>query len=124
MRIKVIREPRTWEDALDYCKARHSRLLWIEDEEDQEAVEQWLKFTYTGSSKRLWIGLKQSSVFGFWIWSDRIVNYKNWENGKQPEMPLSNHCGVIDAETFEWSDESCDHRLPFLCEEDIIYMKT
>ncbi|XP_032444872.1 secretory phospholipase A2 receptor [Xiphophorus hellerii] len=124
VRIRVIKEPKTWEDALDYCKTRHSRLLWIEDEEDQKAVEQWLNFIYADSSKRLWIGLRQSSVFGFWIWSDRIVNYKNWENGKQPEMPLSNHCGVIDAETYKWSDESCKHNLPFLCEEDIIYMKT
>ncbi|XP_017158326.1 secretory phospholipase A2 receptor-like isoform X2 [Poecilia reticulata] len=124
VRAIVIKEPKTWEDALNYCKARHSRFLLIEDEEDQEAVGQWLKYTVTGSLKRLWIGLRQSSVFGFWIWSDRIANYKNWENGKQPEMPLSHHCGVIDAKTYKWNDEDCNFKLPFLCEEDIIYMKT
>ncbi|XP_016520290.1 secretory phospholipase A2 receptor [Poecilia formosa] len=124
VRIIVIKEPKTWEDALNYCEARHSRFLWIEDEEDQKAVGQWLNFTVTGSLKHLWIGLRQSSVFGFWIWSDRIANYKNWENGKQPEMALFRHCGVIDAKTFKWSGEDCKLKLPFLCEEDIIYMKT
>ncbi|XP_054910664.1 macrophage mannose receptor 1-like [Poeciliopsis prolifica] len=124
VRIRVINEPKTWEGALNYCKARHSRLLWIEDEEDQRAVEQWLNVTSTGSLTRLWIGLRQSSVFGFWIWSDRIVDYKNWENGQQPQMPFSNHCGVIDAETYKWRDENCKLKIPFLCEEDITFMKT
>ncbi|MED6287717.1 hypothetical protein CHARACLAT_019090, partial [Characodon lateralis] len=119
VKIRLIEEPKTWEEALNYCTAKHSRFLWIEDQEDQYAVAQWLNYTYTGSNP-LWIGLKQSSVFGFWIWSDRIVNYNNWENGQQPEMPLSNQCGVINAETHTWSDENCWSQLPFLCEEDII----
>ncbi|XP_047246063.1 secretory phospholipase A2 receptor-like [Girardinichthys multiradiatus] len=121
VKIRLIEEPKTWEEALNYCTAKHSRFLWIKDQEDQYAVAQWLNFTYTGSNP-LWIGLKQSSVFGFWIWSDRIVNYNKWENGQQPEMPLSNQCGVINAETHTWSDENCWSQLPFLCEEDIIYM--
>lgn len=57
--------------------------LVINNQENQNAAEQWLKFTYTGSTRRLWIGLRQSSVFDFWIWSD-------WQNGQQLEMPLSN----------------------------------
>ncbi|MED6242909.1 hypothetical protein ATANTOWER_011690 [Ataeniobius toweri] len=122
VKIRLIEEPKTWEEALNYCTAKHSRFLWIEDQEDQYAVAQWLNFTYNGSNP-LWIGLKQSSVFGFWIWSDRIVNYNNWENGQQPEMPLSNQCGVINAKTHTWSDENCWSQLPFLCEEDIIYMQ-
>lgn len=112
-------ESKTWEEALEYCTAKHSRLLWIENKEDQDAVEMWLKIT--NSTGRFWIGLRQSSIFGFWIWSDRIVHYHNWKNGKQPEMPFSHHCGVIDARTYKWSDENCWSKLPFLCEEDIVY---
>ncbi|XP_044041451.1 secretory phospholipase A2 receptor-like [Siniperca chuatsi] len=121
VRIKVIEQPLTWEQAFDYCKAKHTGLLWIEDEEDQKAVEQWLNHTMVNGS--FWIGLRQSRVFGFWIWtSDRTVNYSNWKNGKQPEMPLSNYCGVIEKEDYRWRDENCWLQLPFLCEEEIVFM--
>ncbi|XP_054595638.1 macrophage mannose receptor 1-like [Nothobranchius furzeri] len=123
VRIKVINEPKTWEAAIEYCKAHHTRLLWIEDQEDQKAVEQWLRHTpVSGYTKSFWIALKQSSVFGFWIWSDRIVNWNNWKDGTMPEAPLSEQCGVMDAGSFKWRDENCWHRLSFLCEEEIFYM--
>lgn len=121
VRIRVINKNLTWERALDYCRAKHSRLLQIEDGDDQKAVEQWLK-----SSKAegpFWIGLRQSHVFGFWIWSDQAVSQSNWKDGRVPEMPLSNHCGVIDAGDYRWRDESCWLQLPFLCEEEISYMR-
>lgn len=123
VRIKVIKEKLTWEQAFDYCKANHSRLLQIEDAEDQEAVKQWLSISTV--SEVFWIGLRQSRMFGFWIWSDKTVVYSNWKNGKIPQMPMSNHCGVIkrDNQSWSWSDENCWLPLPFLCEEDISYLK-
>lgn len=121
VRIKVIEQNLTWEQAFDYCKANHTGLLWIEDEMDQTAVEQWLNNTEVGGP--FWIGLRQSHVFGFWIWtSDRIVSYTNWKDAKQPELYLSNHCGVITSEDYTWKDENCWLQLPFLCEEEIIFM--
>uniref|UniRef100_A0A8P4GH17 C-type lectin domain-containing protein n=1 Tax=Dicentrarchus labrax TaxID=13489 RepID=A0A8P4GH17_DICLA len=120
VRIKVIKQRLNWENAYDYCKSHHTRLLWIQDSKDEEAVGQWLN--HTDVTGPFWIGLRQSRVFGFWIWtSDRIVTNNNWENGTQPELPLSNHCGVI-KNNFKWSDENCLFQLPFLCEEEIVYM--
>ncbi|KAK2858933.1 hypothetical protein Q5P01_003553 [Channa striata] len=120
VRIIVIQNNLTWEQAFDHCKAEHTRLLQIEDENDQKAVEQWLNNTSVAG--KLWIGLRQSRVFGFWIWSDKTVNYSNWRNNEMPEMPLSNHCGVISRDGYTWSDENCLLQLPFICEEDIVYM--
>ncbi|XP_035533712.1 C-type mannose receptor 2-like [Morone saxatilis] len=120
VRIKVIKQRLNWEEAYDYCKAHHTGLLWIQDSKDEKAVQQWLN--HTDVTGPFWIGLRQSQVFGFWIWtSDRIVTNNNWENGTQPELPLSNHCGVI-KNNFKWSDENCLFQLPFLCEEEIVYM--
>ncbi|XP_026216871.1 C-type mannose receptor 2-like [Anabas testudineus] len=123
VRIKVIKENLTWEQAFDYCKANHSRLLQIEDAKDQEAVEQWLNISNAGDT--FWIGLRQSRLFGFWIWSDKTVAYNNWKNSTIPQMPMSNNCGVIkkDNQTWSWSDENCFLPFPFLCEEEISYMK-
>ncbi|XP_013869929.1 C-type lectin lectoxin-Lio3 [Austrofundulus limnaeus] len=124
VRIITVGHPLSWEDALNYCEAYHTRFLWIEDGEDQNAVEQWLKYS-NGSgnyNEKLWIGLRQSSVFGFWIWSDRIVNWNNWRDNRIPELsPAYSHCGVINVNG-TWGAEDCRKAHPFLCEEEISYM--
>nr|XP_019947685.1 PREDICTED: C-type lectin BJcuL-like [Paralichthys olivaceus] len=120
VRIVVIMMNYTWEQAVDYCDANHSGLLRIEDDEDQKAVAERLKHTTVNGP--FWIGLRQSRVFGFWIWSDRAVTYSNWENNQQPEMPLSENCGVINKTNYRWRDENCSHEHPFLCEEEISFM--
>ncbi|KAK5896129.1 hypothetical protein CgunFtcFv8_009763 [Champsocephalus gunnari] len=121
MRIKVINESLTWEEAFEYCETKHSGLLWIEDKEDQDAVEQWLERSDVVGP--FWIALRQSRVFGFWIWRDSTVSYNNWKNGFVPEPPSSHICGVISDRTgnFTWTDENCLFEHPFLCEEEIVY---
>ncbi|KAM6961571.1 C-type lectin 1 [Tautogolabrus adspersus] len=122
VRIKVIQRKVTWEEAYDYCIEHHSRLLWIRDQNDQKAVEQWLN--NTDVEGHFWIGLRQSRVFGFWIWtSDTTVGFSNWKDDKMPKLPMSEHCGVFNKEDTKWHDFKCSEQLPFLCEEDIIYIK-
>ena len=119
MRIQIVDNKNvTWEEALNHCETYHSRLLWIEDDEDQKAVSQWLKNSPVSAST-FWIGLRQSTVFGFWIWHDRIVNLNYWKDGKPPDILLSKHCGVISGSDSKWSAEDCGIKLPFICEEDI-----
>ncbi|KAL6116855.1 uncharacterized protein ACO6RY_14780 [Pungitius sinensis] len=118
-RIKVIHHNLTWEQAFDYCKENHTGLLQIIDENDQEAVVQWLNYTSAGGP--YWIGLRQSRVFGFWIWSDRMVNFSNWKNDTQPQLPMSNLCGAIGWNN-TWTDEDCMVPRPFICEEEIVFM--
>ncbi|CAJ1054941.1 macrophage mannose receptor 1-like [Xyrichtys novacula] len=123
VRIKVVNQSQTWENAFDYCKKHYSRLLWITDKHDQQAVEQWLNNYDVGVDGPFWIGLIQSRVFGFWIWAGgTTVWYSNWKGEEPPEMPMSQNCGVIDKDDKKWSDENCLYKRPFLCEEDIIYM--
>ncbi|KAM9705203.1 lymphocyte antigen 75-like [Menidia menidia] len=118
-RIVFINTPRTWEEALQYCEDNHSSLLEIRDEADQEAVMNWLEIINPATS--VWIGMRQSSVFGFWIWRDGIVNWRgHWKDDTQPMPPMSFQCGVIN-QNFTWSDENCLYELPFLCEEDIFF---
>uniref|UniRef100_A0A3Q1GH51 C-type lectin domain-containing protein n=1 Tax=Acanthochromis polyacanthus TaxID=80966 RepID=A0A3Q1GH51_9TELE len=116
-RIRVINQNATWEEALDYCEENHTSLLWIKDGNDQEAVKQWLEVkNITGT---FWIGLRQSTLFGFWIWRDSPVFESNWKNDTMPAMPFSNQCGVINAD-YTWSDEDCSQQLPFICAENIL----
>uniref|UniRef100_A0A8C8DRF8 C-type lectin domain-containing protein n=1 Tax=Oryzias sinensis TaxID=183150 RepID=A0A8C8DRF8_9TELE len=113
VRIKVIQDNSTWDEALTYCEMMHSRLLWIEDESDQNAVSMWLNHSSFDRStpRSFWIGLRQSVLFGFWIWSDRMVNWSNWKDEKIPEKSPFNHCGVIDRKDYTWRNEDCDQKL-------------
>ncbi|CAL8329736.1 unnamed protein product [Boreogadus saida] len=95
-RITVPTDPLTWEEAYDYCEENHDGLLFIGDQEEQREVKKWLDVT--GVPGPVWLGLRQSRAFGFWFWStiDQVVDFINWRDGP-PELPLSYHCGAIEA---------------------------
>ena len=117
--IHISSDSMSWEDALDYCKKdNRSGFLRIQSESDQKEVEFELKRTCVFGT--LWVGLGQSQLFGFWIWTDGIGvgPWTNWVGGRQPEPPLSHHCGAIDTERgFKWRDKDCRSEFRVLCEE-------
>uniref|UniRef100_A0A8C7HLA1 Si:dkey-61f9.1 n=1 Tax=Oncorhynchus kisutch TaxID=8019 RepID=A0A8C7HLA1_ONCKI len=114
--IHNIGERKSWEQALDYCKKNYHGLLRIETEEDLEVIKQTSNGTdFTGP---VWVGLRQSRLFGFWVWTNGLpVGWSNWEGDRQPEQPLSNHCGAMAMEEgYKWSDQDCLSKLHFICE--------
>ncbi|XP_045555687.1 secretory phospholipase A2 receptor-like [Salmo salar] len=116
VRIHVISERKSWEQALDYCKNNYHGLLHIETEEDLGAIKQ--KFNGTDFTGPLWVGLRQSRLFGFWVWTNGLpVGWSNWEGDRQPEQPRSNHCGAMAMkEGYKWSDQDCLSNHYFICE--------
>ncbi|XP_066512649.1 macrophage mannose receptor 1-like [Hoplias malabaricus] len=116
--IHVSAEPMNWESALDYCsKENRSSVLRIESDLDQKEVERELR--RRGVSGTLWLGLGQSRLFGFWIWTNGISvgPFSNWVGGRSPEAPLSQNCGAIDTEQgFKWRDRDCRSKYRVLCE--------
>ncbi|XP_066508990.1 macrophage mannose receptor 1-like [Hoplias malabaricus] len=117
--IHVSAEPMNWESALDYCKKENRKsVLHIESDLDQKEVERELR--RRGVSGTLWLGLGQSRLFGFWIWTNGISvgPFSNWVGGRAPEAPLSQNCGAIDTEKgFKWRDRDCRSKYRVLCEE-------
>ncbi|KAJ3612263.1 hypothetical protein NHX12_020539 [Muraenolepis orangiensis] len=109
----------TWEEAFDYCKENHHGLLFIRGEGEQESLRQWLR-EHTGPGP-FWIGLRQSRLFGFWMWAtvDQVADYSNWKDDRPPELPLSHHCGVVAKPSYKWRAEPCHTKLNFLCVEDM-----
>ncbi|XP_066514489.1 macrophage mannose receptor 1-like [Hoplias malabaricus] len=118
--IHVSAEPMNWESALDYCKKENrNSVLRIESDLDQKEVERELR--RRGVSGTLWLGLRQSRLFGFWIWTNGISvgPFSNWVGGRAPEAPLSQNCGAIDTEKgFKWRDRDCRSKYRVLCEEN------
>lgn len=58
----LIKEPKTWLNALSYCRESFTDLVSIRDEEQNEKVRK-TKGTFPNNT---WIGLKRDS----WEWSD------------------------------------------------------
>nr|XP_023993129.1 secretory phospholipase A2 receptor-like isoform X2 [Salvelinus alpinus] len=116
VRIHNISERMSWEQALGYCKKNYHGLLRIETEEDLGAIKQ--KFNGTDITGPVWVGLRQSRLFGFWVWTNGLpVEWSNWEGDRQPEQPLSNHCGAMAMEEgYKWSDQDCLSKRYFICE--------
>ncbi|KAK0150410.1 Secretory phospholipase A2 receptor [Merluccius polli] len=111
----------TWEEAFDYCNKNHNGLLFISGNDTQKIVEQVLNVTVKDGGP-FWIGLRQSRLFGFWIWAtiDKVVEYQNWENGTTPKKPLSYHCGAIEGkQSYTWKHVDCQTKLPVLCVKDM-----
>lgn len=109
----------TWEEALMYCNTHHSGLLRIESESDQKEIQRELRRKKI--SGPVWVGLRQSRLFGFWMWSNglHVGHWTNWKAGSETEHLISLNCGAteeVDGE-YKWSDKDCRSKFNFLCEE-------
>ncbi|XP_052316124.1 macrophage mannose receptor 1-like [Oncorhynchus keta] len=108
----LINETNTWEQALDYCNKNYHGLLRLESEADHKIVEQKLSRSVKLVPGPVWVGLRQSRLFGFWLWTNGMpVQWSNWEGYRQPKQPLSNHCGAMStwrSRSPRWKDE-CDY---------------
>ncbi|XP_016371939.1 lymphocyte antigen 75-like [Sinocyclocheilus rhinocerous] len=108
----------SWEEALDYCNSNFSGLLRIESEDDQMETERELK--RQNISEPLWVGLRQSRLFGFWIWYNglRVGPWTNWKEGSPPEHQISQHCGALEKVNgqYKWCDKDCRSKFRVLCE--------
>ncbi|TNN26988.1 hypothetical protein EYF80_062869 [Liparis tanakae] len=60
----------TWPAARDYCRAHHTDLAFIENDEENDAVSALI------GNHDVWIGLYRVR----WTWSDKSLStYRNWE---------------------------------------------
>ncbi|XP_051748325.1 uncharacterized protein LOC127511521 [Ctenopharyngodon idella] len=116
--IYVSSVKKSWEDALIYCNRHYSGLLRIESESDQKEIQRELR--RKNISEPVWVGLRQSRLFGFWMWSNglHVGHWTNWKVGSQTEHLISQHCVAteeVDGE-YKWSDKDCRSEFTFLCE--------
>ncbi|KAM9454128.1 C-type lectin lectoxin-Lio3-like [Clarias gariepinus] len=108
--------PMPWEDVLGNCTEKNrTGVLIISSADEQKVVESELR--RRNISEPVWVGLKQSRLFGFWMWVDgtAVYEYSNWYGGKQPEGPLTQHCGAIVPPNYTWSDRNCCTHYKALC---------
>uniref|UniRef100_A0A3P9NP67 C-type lectin domain-containing protein n=1 Tax=Poecilia reticulata TaxID=8081 RepID=A0A3P9NP67_POERE len=78
--VTLIKENKTWEDALYYCRDHHHDLVTITNMDDQRWIQEKVRKASTGY---VWMGLRYTCTLDFWFWvSDEVVRYKNWASGE------------------------------------------
>ncbi|XP_069044387.1 macrophage mannose receptor 1-like [Lepisosteus oculatus] len=111
--LVLVKENRSWEEALDYCRTHHTDLtsLLSQTEQDLAALE-----VEGARSPHVWLGLRQSFVSGSWFWVNREpLGYTAWARGEQPQCPQLGRCGAMSTETSSWAALGCEEKLNFLC---------
>uniref|UniRef100_A0A3B3HUC3 C-type lectin domain-containing protein n=1 Tax=Oryzias latipes TaxID=8090 RepID=A0A3B3HUC3_ORYLA len=110
--VILIKESRTWEEALYYCRHHHHDLVTITNMDEQRWVQEKTK---KASSAFVWTGLRYTCTLGFWFWvSDEVVHYKNWASPGQV-----NECDMSGAmETggeHKWFKRNDEEKFNFFC---------
>ncbi|XP_016522171.1 C-type mannose receptor 2-like [Poecilia formosa] len=111
-KVILIKENKTWEDALTYCRDHHHDLVTITNMEDQRWIQEKVK---NASTDYVWIGLHYAWSLHFWFWvSDEVVSYENWAS-----CPKMDDCDVSGAmETrggHKWLEKKDSETFNFIC---------
>uniref|UniRef100_A0A3P9IBR6 C-type lectin domain-containing protein n=1 Tax=Oryzias latipes TaxID=8090 RepID=A0A3P9IBR6_ORYLA len=111
-RFYFIKEDRTWEEALYYCRHHHHDLVTITNMDEQRWVQEKTK---NASSPFVWTGLRYTCSLGFWFWvSDEVVHYKNWASpGQVNECDMSG--AMQTGGEHQWFKKHDEEKFNFFC---------
>ncbi|XP_054914696.1 C-type mannose receptor 2-like isoform X6 [Poeciliopsis prolifica] len=85
-KLILIKENKTWHEALTYCRQNHSDLVTITNMDEQRWIEEKTK---NASTEFVWIGLRYNCTLKVWFW---LCN--NWAWDEQDEC---NKFGAMEA---------------------------
>ncbi|MBN3310755.1 MRC2 protein, partial [Amia calva] len=109
----LVQQTKTWEEAMDYCRAYYTDLTSIVSQFEQNLAA---PKTMGAQTSHVWLGLRQSLISRSWFWVNREpLQYENWKQGRQPQCPQSSYCGAMSTVDHLWVDRPCDERLNFIC---------
>uniref|UniRef100_A0A096LZM7 C-type lectin domain-containing protein n=1 Tax=Poecilia formosa TaxID=48698 RepID=A0A096LZM7_POEFO len=107
-KVILIKENKTWEDALNYCRDHHHDLVTITNMDDQRWIQEKVK---NASTHYVWMGLRYTCTLDFWFWvSNEVVRYKNW--AKDEPMDDCDMSGAMETGgEHQWNTE----KFNFIC---------
>ncbi|XP_067257150.1 macrophage mannose receptor 1-like [Chanodichthys erythropterus] len=115
-KLILIKENRTWSEALRYCRQNHVDLVSVHSEEIQRRVMNVVKRASTGA---VWLGLRHSCTVGLWFWvSGQTECYQNWApgNGTGEDCERTVRSGAVQSGGDQrWISRPETDRLNFIC---------
>ncbi|XP_030578978.1 C-type mannose receptor 2-like [Archocentrus centrarchus] len=110
-KVILIKESRTWEEALYYCREKHHDLVSISSSQQQGWVQEKAK---NASTPFVWLGLRYTCTLGFWFWvTDETVTYNNWDSNSTDDCNMSG--AMASAGSHAWSRQPDDGMFNFFC---------
>uniref|UniRef100_A0A3Q2CXE4 C-type lectin domain-containing protein n=1 Tax=Cyprinodon variegatus TaxID=28743 RepID=A0A3Q2CXE4_CYPVA len=114
-KVILIKENKTWENALNYCRDHYHDLVTITSLDEQRWIQEKAK---KASTDYVWIGLHYACTLDLWFWvSDEVVSYNNWvSNGPVDDCDMS---GAIEArEKYWWTKRNYLAEFNFICSKN------
>ncbi|XP_025761453.1 C-type mannose receptor 2 [Oreochromis niloticus] len=111
-KVILVKENKTWEEALYYCRDKYLDLVSITNLEDQQWVQEKAK---NASTPFVWLGLRYTCTLGFWFWvTDEVVEYKNWDSdGTTDGCDMS--AAMESGEKHKWFNKLDNNLFNFFC---------
>ncbi|XP_030635054.1 C-type mannose receptor 2-like [Chanos chanos] len=117
-KLVLIRENKTWSEALNHCRNNHVDLVSVHDEN----MIRWVKErSKNATTDYVWMGLRFSCTLGFWFWVDgESVCYQNLVPGNWTAVEACQDevlTGAIQSrgQQQEWVSLPETHKLNFIC---------
>uniref|UniRef100_A0A8B9JFY3 C-type lectin domain-containing protein n=1 Tax=Astyanax mexicanus TaxID=7994 RepID=A0A8B9JFY3_ASTMX len=116
MPLVLIKEEKTWKEALRYCRENHVDLVSVENERVQRWVELIIK---PASTDNVWVGLRHTCTLSFWFWvSGNSVCYQNWAPGNGTgveDCSNGERSGAVQSGSGKWISLLENQTLNFIC---------
>ncbi|XP_038147768.1 C-type mannose receptor 2-like [Cyprinodon tularosa] len=115
-KVILIKENKTWEDALYYCRDHYHDLVTITSLDEQRWVQEKAK---KASTDYVWMGLRYNCLMKAWFW----VCKENWGSNQSPASERwKNDCdmsGAMDAGgQHKWFQRNPSEELNFICSKN------
>ncbi|KAL6491151.1 hypothetical protein MHYP_G00014960 [Metynnis hypsauchen] len=112
----LIKEKKTWREALRYCRENYVDMVSVHTEEIQHWVE---TAVYYASTANVWMGLRHTCAQNFWFWvSGSTICYQNWAPGNGTgveDCSGGERTGAVQSGSKQWVSLPEDQRLNFIC---------
>ncbi|XP_030259820.1 uncharacterized protein LOC115573250 [Sparus aurata] len=112
--FELIKEKKTWEHALEYCRERKMDLATILDEDDQTLAELEAR---RADTPFLWLGLHYTCILEVWFWvADHRLEFNRWAPGEKTGD--CDRSAVMErAEGHKWFSKSDYDEFNFICQK-------
>uniref|UniRef100_I3KUZ5 C-type lectin domain-containing protein n=1 Tax=Oreochromis niloticus TaxID=8128 RepID=I3KUZ5_ORENI len=111
-KLILIRENKTWEEALNYCRQKHHDLVSISNPHQQRWVQERAK---NASTPFVWLGLRYSCTLDLWfLINDNRVCYERWASGGKTE-DCSTYVAMTTGGQHKWVSQKKNETFNFMC---------
>ncbi|XP_063042955.1 C-type mannose receptor 2-like [Engraulis encrasicolus] len=115
-KLVLVRENKTWMDAMQYCRQHHVDLVSVTSEKIQRWVEGWAK---AATSPHVWLGLSYHRSLGFWSWVNGYsVSYDNFASNADRMPGWDTAGGAVRRDGGQWVSFQETKQLNFICTDE------